>query len=103
MAYVIVNTETQVRVIYPTTRKAQYETLRAARAAMTRLIKIDMEAYVSGRKYPRTNYEIMEESAYQAQIPLVKVRNLMSGKEIEIPADQAGTCVDPSTERYWSM
>lgn len=103
MAYVIVNTETQVRVIYPTTRKAQYETLRAARAAMTRLVKIDMEAYVSGKKYPRTNYEIMDMEAYDAQIPMVKVKNLMTGKEIEISAEDAGTCVDPSTERYWSM
>lgn len=31
-----------------------------------------------------------------------KVKNLMSGKEIEIPADTP-MCCDPSTETYWSM
>ena len=30
------------------------------------------------------------------------VRNLMSGKEIEIPADTP-LCCDPSSETYWSM
>jgi hypothetical protein len=29
--------------------------------------------------------------------------NLMTGKPFQIRADEAGTCVDPSTERYWSM
>lgn len=31
-----------------------------------------------------------------------KVRNLMTGKEIEIEADTP-LCCDPSTETYWSM
>jgi hypothetical protein len=31
-----------------------------------------------------------------------KVRNLMSGKEIEIPVDTPIGC-DPSSETYWSM
>jgi len=31
-----------------------------------------------------------------------KVRNLMSGKEIEIAADTP-LCCDPSSETYWSM
>lgn len=31
-----------------------------------------------------------------------KVRNLMSGEEIEIAADTPWCC-DPSTETYWSM
>lgn len=101
MAYVIVNTETKVRVIYPTTRKAQYETLRAARAAMTRLIKIDMEAYVSGRKYPRTNYEIMDMEAYNAQIPMVEVTNLMTGKKVQERADTPWHC-SVASESYWS-
>lgn len=34
---------------------------------------------------------------------LVKVKNLMSGAEVEIRRADRGTCVDPSTERYWSM
>ena len=31
------------------------------------------------------------------------VENLMTGIDVEIPLRNAGTCVDPSTERYWSM
>ena len=35
-------------------------------------------------------------------VPMKKVRNLLSGKEIEIPADTP-LCCDPSSETYWSM
>lgn len=35
-------------------------------------------------------------------VPMKKVHNLISGKEIEIPADTPACC-DPSTETYWSM
>ena len=34
---------------------------------------------------------------------LVTVKNLMSGVDVEIRRSEQGTCVDPSTERYWSM
>jgi hypothetical protein len=34
---------------------------------------------------------------------LVTVKNLMSGADVEIRRADRGTCVDPSTERYWSM
>ena len=33
----------------------------------------------------------------------VKVKSLMNGAECEIPWDQKGGPLDPSTERYWSM
>lgn len=33
----------------------------------------------------------------------VKVKNLMTGAECEIPWDQQGGPCDPSMERYWSM
>jgi hypothetical protein len=35
-------------------------------------------------------------------VPMKRVRNLMSGKEIEIAADTPLSC-DPSSETYWSM
>lgn len=35
-------------------------------------------------------------------VPMKKVINLMSGKEIEIPVDTPIGC-DPSSETYWSM
>ena len=33
----------------------------------------------------------------------VVVRNLMTGKEVQIPAEDRGGPCDPSMERYWSM
>ena len=33
----------------------------------------------------------------------VTVRNLMTGKDVEIDSRDAGGPCDPSTERYWSM
>jgi hypothetical protein len=33
----------------------------------------------------------------------VTVKNLMTGNEMKIRRGDRGTCVDPSTERYWSM
>lgn len=38
----------------------------------------------------------------EAPVPMKKVRNLMSGKEIQIPVDTP-LCCDPSSETYWSM
>lgn len=49
-------------------------------------------------------YMVMEEEYFDKKYnPMVKVRSLMTGAEVEIPAQDRGTCVDPSTERYWSM
>jgi hypothetical protein len=41
---------------------------------------------------------------YLVELPVEtkKVRNLMTGKEIEIPVDTP-LCCDPSSETYWSM
>ena len=33
----------------------------------------------------------------------VEVRNIMNGQMVKIAADQQGTCMDPSQERFWSM
>ena len=33
----------------------------------------------------------------------VKVRNIMTGKEVTIAADTQGTVCDPSQERFWTM
>jgi hypothetical protein len=37
-----------------------------------------------------------------APVAMKTVRNLMSGKEIQIPVNTPRSC-DPSTELYWSM
>jgi hypothetical protein len=33
----------------------------------------------------------------------VTVKSLMNGKDVEIRRGDRGTCVDPSTERFWTM
>lgn len=35
--------------------------------------------------------------------PMVEVINMMSGQPVLIRKSDRGTCVDPSTETYWSM
>jgi hypothetical protein len=34
---------------------------------------------------------------------IVTVKNLMSGADVEIRRGDRGSCIDPSTERFWSM
>lgn len=45
----------------------------------------------------------MSLDAFNEQDEMVEVRNLMSGNPVMIRKSDRGTCVDPSTERYWSM
>ena len=45
-------------------------------------------------------YQIMHEDDFHQRKATVK--NLMTGQAVEIPLRDVGTCVDPSTERYWS-
>lgn len=45
---------------------------------------------------------VYEEWAARFPVRVLKVKNLMSGKEIEIPEDTP-LCCDPSSETYWSM
>lgn len=92
MSYVVVSKGTGLIVTDGPNRTRRYKTWGAAQATRTRLInkagwKIDELA-------------IIEASTYQ--VPMKKVKNLMSGVEIEIPADTP-RCCDPSSELYWSM
>lgn len=49
-----------------------------------------------GQLYPRAQFRM------EFCPTMKKVRNLMSGEEIEIPHDTPRSC-DPSSELYWSM
>ena len=47
--------------------------------------------------------EVYEIECVEAEpVPMKTVRNLMSGKELEIPVDTP-RCCDPSSELYWTM
>ena len=58
-------------------------------------------ASAANRNAGEWTYMIMHEHDFYQRKATVK--NLMTGQAVEIPLRDVGTCVDPSTERYWSM
>lgn len=50
----------------------------------------------------RNSKKTKAQAQVQAPVAMKTVRNLMSGKEIQIPVDTP-LCCDPSSETYWSM
>ena len=49
-------------------------------------------------------YSIMEETKFNNLYnKQVTVKNMMTGKDVYINAQDVGGVCDPSTERYWSM
>ena len=47
--------------------------------------------------YPTDQFRISYNPTYTV------VKSLMTGADVTIRTEDRGTCVDPSTERYWSM
>ena len=92
MAYVVVDTATRCKVAHPRTRVESWATERAAKAAATRISKF------WGSTVKLT---VMDSATYRAQVPMIEVVNLMSGKPVQIPADTPWGC-RPDSESYWS-
>lgn len=90
--FVVVDTYTKCKVRHPRTRKETYATERAARAAATRISKIQdtLGAFV-----------VMDVATYQAQVPMREVTNLMTGKLVSERADTPWSC-SVASETYWS-
>lgn len=87
MSYLIVNTATS-RIV------ARFPTERGA--------KISLARKFAGKVNP--DLQVMEESVYDIGFrKKVAVQSLMSGGTVMLDVNDAGTCVDPSTERYWSQ
>ena len=87
MTYVVYHIKTTVITKW-------YDTERAAKAMFTR--------YTNN---PKTvgQYAWTSREDYDAHVVTKKlVKNLMTGKMIEIPSNTP-RCCDPSTEAYWSM
>lgn len=61
-------------------------------------------ATCGNRNAGRKVYDFMEETFFALKYPVgtKTVKNLMTGKMIEI-AEDTPYCCDPSSERYWSM
>lgn len=93
MGYVLVNKETRVRHRNLPRHGGTYATQGAAAAALTR--------YASGRMALGDGWEIMEEQAYAAQVPMIEVTNLMTGKRVMERADLPWHC-SVASESYWS-
>ena len=69
-----------------------YKTQTAAKAAITRKW---------GKRNPTAS--VIDSETFKKDQPMVERINIMSRKPFMIEASLAGSCCDPSTERYWSM
>jgi len=99
MSYVIY--EKSTTYIFYADRKrwynATYETMAAAKAAMTRSIK-------KGTIKNPDEYAIADKAEFHNSIEKKVVKkNLISGEEMEPMGVNTPGCIDPSTETYWSM
>lgn len=87
----------------------RYDSMRGAKAALTRARKGAGLKYMASFGYGRIKGERLDRldvctpDEFAALDYDVEVRNLMSGKMVKIKKSDVGSCVDPSTERYWSM
>ena len=95
MSWVVVDVNTRLKVRNPRSGAEIYHTLTSAKRAATRLSKL---LYAGDAMA----LEVMDYPTYVKQVPMTTVYNLMTQKPVSIRADQVGTCVDPSTETYWS-
>ena len=69
--------------------------------ATERGAKISLAAM--NRKAGNDEFKVVSEAERAAADHKVLVRNLLSGKLVEINESDLGSCVDPSTERYHCM
>ena len=62
-------------------------------------LAVEMLALLPKRKQKEF---IKQVTTFNGRQPVI-VKSLMNGAEVEIRREDRGTCVDPSTERYWTM
>ena len=97
MYFLIVDTRTNQKYKKPGHFCAMsYATQQGARTAAT---KLNRKATSGGIDYVAMSEDQFD---YYYPVKMKKVRNLMSGVEIEI-AEDTPLCCDPSSETYWSM
>jgi len=71
-----------------------YASLKGAKIGMT----------TSNKNAGYKSYEILEENEFEEKFnPWTTTTSLMTGKPVDIRKQDLGTCVDPGTERFWSM
>ena len=94
MSFVIYNTDTFRIFKFPHGGTAVFDEERVAKAQRTKLINKG----VLNSSWVVDTYDNMV-----AKEPMVTVKSLMTGADVQIRKSDVGTCVDPSTERYWMM
>lgn len=92
MSYVIVAKGTGLIVTDGPVKNRAYKTFGAAQATRTRLCR--------KAGWGEDQLNIVARDTYRA--PKITVRNLMTGKPVEIDADTPNCC-NPASETYWSM
>ena len=95
MSYVIYKPETWRIYKHPSGKEAIYETERAAQQQFTKLVNAGV--------LTRDNWKVESYVEYSANEPMVTVKSLMNGADVQIRMSERGGCCDPSTERYWMM
>lgn len=94
MAYLVYNKATTLVMKSGVYGRDQYRTEAAARAFLTRMVKMG---------YRRDDYDVAEVGDYYNNIEQkVQVTNLMTGKKV-MQSVNTPRCCDVSSETYWSM
>lgn len=94
MSYVIYNPTTWKIYRHANGSSAVYDLERLAKAQRTKLINAGVLTEA---------WKIDTDFNYHKNEPMITVKSLMSGEDVQIRASDVGGCCDPSTERYWSM
>ena len=88
------------------TIKSEFDSERSARAAATRYEKKFTENPYGRIVFKKSEYTITDYSDYVEPILSIEFTNLYDGSgphTTTIGINDAGTCVDPRTETYWTM
>lgn len=95
MSYVIFKPATWRIFTFPTGSQAVYDSERQAKAQFTKL--------VNAGTIKADEWKIEPYTVYSETEPMVTVKSLMNGADVQIRMSLRGGCCDPSMERYWSM
>jgi hypothetical protein len=90
------------------------ENQQAMKEALDQLIKDEGTEYAAGYMHSMlvSMLKDLPKRKQKAEIDIVlrhnadfkvTVKSLMNGADVQIRRGDRGTCVDPSTERFWSM
>jgi hypothetical protein len=98
MSFIIYNT-TNFSLYRPNYSAKTYSTERSAKGALTKLIKQQEE----NQWFIPEHWAVTTYDHFRSIEPMVEVKSLMTGAPVQIRASDVDSCVDPSTERFWSM